>query len=74
MAAKSTHTPVWNIRVPKDDWDDYDAVCTHAGTNRSEALRKHIRRQISAFRAKNPDVRLPSDDLSDLSDDAGDNA
>lgn len=33
-----------NIRqIPKDEWDDFGALCEAAGTNRSAAIGEYIR-------------------------------
>lgn len=49
------------LRVGSAEWNDYEVVCNHEGTNRNADINAFIRRRIKAFRRKNPDVQLPSD-------------
>lgn len=58
---ESRKDPQRALRVAKAEWEDYEVVCHHDETNRNADINAFIRRRIKAFRRKNPDVKLPSD-------------
>jgi hypothetical protein len=55
------------IRINDADWADYELVCKAEGTDRSSDIRTHIERRIKAYRRRNPDAVLPSDQAADES-------
>jgi hypothetical protein len=45
-------TPLRQIRVDHDLWAEYGEACAAAGLNRSDDLRAHMKRKVSAWRRK----------------------
>jgi prophage antirepressor-like protein len=40
------------IRVDNETWAAYDEVCKALGTTRTDDIRRHIHRQIAAYRRR----------------------
>lgn len=45
-------TPGRVLRVDQETWDAYEAACKDMGTTRADDLRRHIHRQIAAWRRR----------------------
>lgn len=50
MTTKGTKGRV--IRVDDETWDAYDAACKDLGTTRADDLRRHMHRQIAAYKRR----------------------
>jgi hypothetical protein len=58
-------TPTRPIRIPDEDWSDFDAATKRVGTDRSAAIRQFIdwfNRRPGAKMPKRPDPKDGSDD------------
>jgi hypothetical protein len=53
------------IRISEGEWADYEVVCAAENTDRAKDVRAHVQRRIRAYRRKNPDATLPSDNDAD---------
>jgi transposase len=40
------------VRVSDDDWSAYEEACAEKGISRSDDLRMHIKREITAWRRR----------------------
>ena len=49
-------TPGRVIRVDNETWAAYEKACSDMGTTRADDLRRHIHRQIAAWRRRQRDV------------------
>lgn len=48
-------TPLRNIRVEDELWDDYGQACDAKGTTRSDDLRAHMTSEVEAWKTAGDD-------------------
>ncbi|MDJ0342212.1 hypothetical protein QMK19_03300 [Streptomyces sp. H10-C2] len=50
-------TPGRVIRIDDETWDFFELVCDEKGLGRATDLRMYVKREVAAFRRKNPDAK-----------------
>ncbi|MET9950193.1 hypothetical protein ABZ135_01410 [Streptomyces sp. NPDC006339] len=61
MSEKQQHTPPRQIRIPNEDWSDFDDAAKAMGSDRAAVVREFIRWYLRRPGAK-PPQRPPRDD------------